>query len=119
MTHDRFTVQTEEINGIGVLCRVEPQIQRQYDCFAVVLTEILNIHGTKKLFDPVGSDHTGMPVVHVVLCHHKFRYMVDFNQGIEAAQGISLVAGEIGGDVGNIRQIPFVILLQKIRDFAV
>ena len=119
MTHNRLAVQTEEINGIGILCCIKPQIQRQYDRFAVGLTEILNIHGTKKFFDPVGSDHTGMPVVHIVLCHHEFRYMVDFNQCIEAAQSVSLVAGEIRSNIGNIRQIPSVILLQKIRDLTV
>ena len=119
MTHDRFTVQTEEVDGIGILCCIKPEIQRQYDRFAVVFTEVLNIHGTEKFFDPVGSNHTGMPVVHVVLCYHEFRYMVDFNQRIETAQSVSLVAGEIRCDIGNIRQIPFVILLQKIRDLTV
>ena len=119
MTHNRFTVQTEEFDGTGILRCIKPEIQRQYDRFTVVFAEILNIHGTEKFFDPVGSDHTGMPVVHVVLCHHEFRYMVDFNQCIEAAQSVSLVAGEIGGDIGNVRQIPFVILLQKIRDLTV
>ena len=119
MTHDRFTVQTEEVDGIGILCCIKPEIQRQYDRFAVVFTKVLDVHGSEKFFDPVGSNHSGMPVVHVVLCHHKFRYMVDFNQRIEAAQSVSLVAGEIRGDIGNVRQIPFVILLQKIRDLTI